>query len=52
MPACCPLGHPILLPPETPLDPYSGLLVALERQAGSDGLASWLWGPLLACYSS
>lgn len=24
MPACCPLGHPILLPPETPVDPYSG----------------------------
>lgn len=29
-----------------------GLLVALERQAGSDWLASWLWGPLLACYTT
>lgn len=27
-------------------------MVGLERQAGSDWLASWLCGPLLACYTT
>lgn len=36
MPACCPLGHPILLPPETPVDPYS-------RASDDKGTYWWPW---------